>query len=64
MSSPKLPSTFQSQDEANGSQSCPAPQRVTVFKCKANYSGLESEDIDELINCLFHMTTYGKTEKN
>lgn len=61
MPPPKPPSSFQNQDEANGNQSCPAPWRV--FNCKTNYSELEMKAIDELINCLFQMTTYGKTEK-
>ena len=63
MPPPKPPSSFQNQDEANGNQSCPAPRRVRVFNCKTNYSELEIKDIDELINCLFQMTSYGKMEK-
>lgn len=43
----KAPSSFQRNGEASGNQSCPVPQRVTVFKCRANYCALESEDIDE-----------------
>lgn len=49
--------------ETKAAQHPGGSESSTIGLTTVTYSELEVKDIDEVINCLFQMTTYEKTEK-